>query len=83
MAKDALTAHARDELGISEITTARPVQAALTSAVTFSTGAAMLWCRLPVCSFQSCPQRLWAFSLFWVRSGDAQAAQTFCVPRPE
>ena len=41
MAKDALTAHARDELGISEITTARPVQAALTSAATFSTGAAM------------------------------------------
>ncbi|WP_036294547.1 VIT family protein [Methylosinus sp. PW1] len=41
MAKDALTAHARDELGISEITTARPVQAALTSAATFSLGAAM------------------------------------------
>ena len=41
MAKDALTAHARDELGISEMTTARPVQAALTSAVTFSVGAAM------------------------------------------
>jgi VIT1/CCC1 family predicted Fe2+/Mn2+ transporter len=41
MAKDALTAHARDELGISEITTARPVQAALTSAATFSVGAAM------------------------------------------
>ncbi len=41
MAKDAMTAHARDELGISENTTARPVQAALTSAVTFSTGAAM------------------------------------------
>jgi VIT1/CCC1 family predicted Fe2+/Mn2+ transporter len=41
MAKDALTAHARDELGISEITTARPVQAALTSAATFSAGAAM------------------------------------------
>jgi VIT1/CCC1 family predicted Fe2+/Mn2+ transporter len=41
MAKDALTAHARDELGISEITTARPVQAALTSATTFSVGAAM------------------------------------------
>jgi VIT1/CCC1 family predicted Fe2+/Mn2+ transporter len=33
-------AHARDELGISEITTARPVQAALTSAATFSVGAA-------------------------------------------
>jgi vacuolar iron transporter family protein len=41
MAKDALTAHARDELGISEITSARPVQAALTSAVMFSVGAAM------------------------------------------
>ena len=41
MAKDALLAHARDELGISEITTARPVQAALTSAGTFAVGAAM------------------------------------------
>ena len=41
MAKDALGAHAHDELGISEITTARPVQAALTSAVSFSLGAAM------------------------------------------
>jgi VIT1/CCC1 family predicted Fe2+/Mn2+ transporter len=41
MAKDALTAHARDELGISEITTARPVQAALASAAMFSIGAAM------------------------------------------
>ena len=41
MAKDALVAHAHDELGISEITTARPIQAALTSAATFSVGAAM------------------------------------------
>jgi VIT1/CCC1 family predicted Fe2+/Mn2+ transporter len=41
MAKDALGAHARDELGISEITTARPIQAALTSAATFAVGAAM------------------------------------------
>jgi VIT1/CCC1 family predicted Fe2+/Mn2+ transporter len=41
MAKDPLAAHARDELGISEATTARPVQAALTSAVMFSVGAAM------------------------------------------
>lgn len=39
MAKDALGAHARDELGISEITTARPVQAALASAATFAVGA--------------------------------------------
>ncbi|MFM9862238.1 MAG: VIT family protein [Micropepsaceae bacterium] len=41
MAKGALAAHARDELGISEMTTARPIQAALTSAATFGVGAAM------------------------------------------
>ena len=41
MTKDALGAHARDELGISEVTTARPVQAACTSAATFAVGAAM------------------------------------------
>jgi VIT1/CCC1 family predicted Fe2+/Mn2+ transporter len=41
MAKDALGAHARDELGLSEISAARPVQAALTSAVTFAVGAAL------------------------------------------
>jgi VIT1/CCC1 family predicted Fe2+/Mn2+ transporter len=40
-ARDALAAHARDELGISDFTTARPVQAALTSALTFSVGAAL------------------------------------------
>ncbi|MDO9607650.1 MAG: VIT family protein [Brevundimonas sp.] len=39
MVHDALGAHARDELGISEHTTARPIQAALTSAATFSLGA--------------------------------------------
>jgi VIT1/CCC1 family predicted Fe2+/Mn2+ transporter len=41
MAKDALGTHARDELGISEVSTARPLQAALTSAATFSAGAIM------------------------------------------
>ena len=41
MAKDALGAHSRDELGISDVTAARPIQAALTSAATFSVGAAM------------------------------------------
>ena len=41
MAKDALAAHARDELGISEMISARPIQAALTSAVTFAVGAAL------------------------------------------
>ncbi len=41
MAHDALGAHARDELGISETLTARPVQAALASAGTFAVGAAL------------------------------------------
>ncbi len=41
MKHDALGAHARDELGISEITTARPIQAALSSAAAFSVGAAL------------------------------------------
>ncbi|MFO1095819.1 MAG: VIT family protein [Planctomycetaceae bacterium] len=39
MAHDALAAHARDELGISELTTARPVQAAFASAGSFAVGA--------------------------------------------
>ncbi|MGF7159879.1 VIT1/CCC1 family predicted Fe2+/Mn2+ transporter [Rhodoligotrophos appendicifer] len=41
MAKDALGAHALAELGISEMTAARPIQAALTSAATFAVGAGM------------------------------------------
>jgi len=41
MAHDALGAHARDELGITVMTTANPVQAALVSALTFSVGAAL------------------------------------------
>jgi len=40
MAKDALATHARDELGLSAHVVARPVQAALTSALTFAAGAA-------------------------------------------
>ncbi len=39
MHHDALAAHARDELGLTEITTARPLQAGLVSALTFSLGA--------------------------------------------
>ena len=41
MAHDALGAHARDELGITETLSARPIQAALTSAASFAAGAAM------------------------------------------
>jgi len=52
-AHDALGAHARAELGLSEITTARPIQAAFTSAVTFSAGAA-----LPLVASQVAPMPL-------------------------
>jgi len=41
MVHDALGAHARDELGFSEMASARPLQAALASAATFSVGAAL------------------------------------------
>ncbi len=41
MAHDALGAHARDELGISDASSARPLQAAMASAASFATGAAM------------------------------------------
>jgi VIT1/CCC1 family predicted Fe2+/Mn2+ transporter len=51
MAHDALGAHARDELGIHEITRARPIQAAVASAASFAVGAtppALLAALLPV-----------------------------------
>ena len=41
MARDALGAHARDELGLTEALAARPIQAALSSAAAFAAGAAM------------------------------------------
>jgi vacuolar iron transporter family protein len=59
MKHDALGAHARDELGISEMMTARPVQAALASAGTFSIGAA-----LPLLVVLLAP----AAALFWAVS---------------
>ncbi len=41
MAKDALSTHAREELGISEIVSAKPIQAAFASAASFAVGAAL------------------------------------------
>lgn len=81
MARDALGAHARDELGISEVQRARPVQAALASAGTFALGAA-----LPLLSVLLTPARtlpavvvatslLFLASLGWLaaRAGGAKA----------
>jgi VIT1/CCC1 family predicted Fe2+/Mn2+ transporter len=53
MAHDALGAHARDELGISEVFMARPVQAAVSSAASFAAGAA-----LPVVAAMLAPESL-------------------------
>ena len=53
MARDALGAHARDELGLSDATAARPLQAALTSAATFAVGAL-----LPVVMVAVAPREL-------------------------
>jgi VIT1/CCC1 family predicted Fe2+/Mn2+ transporter len=41
MARDALAAHARDELGLTDTSAARPIQAAVTSALSFTAGAAL------------------------------------------
>lgn len=62
MQHDALGAHARDELGISDTLAARPVQAALASAGTFSVGAA-----LPLLIVFLFP----ISALMWVVSGSA------------
>ena len=50
MAHDAIGAHARDELGISETLSARPIQAALASAGSFAVGAAMPLLTAPLVS---------------------------------
>jgi VIT1/CCC1 family predicted Fe2+/Mn2+ transporter len=62
MVKDALGAHARDELGISDTLSARPVQAALASAGTFAAGAA-----LPLLLVLIVPR----FALVWAISGSS------------
>jgi VIT1/CCC1 family predicted Fe2+/Mn2+ transporter len=59
MARDALAAHARDELGISSLLSARPVQAALASAGTFAVGAAL---PLLVALFAPASAIMWAVS---------------------
>jgi vacuolar iron transporter family protein len=60
MKHDALGAHARDELGISETLTARPVQAAFASAGTFSVGAVL---PLLVVLLVPAPAIMWAVSV--------------------
>ena len=76
MAHDALAAHSRDELGLSEAVGARPVQAAVTSAATFAAGAA-----LPLVTAIGAPPRyvvpiVAATSLLWLTALGALSART-------
>jgi VIT1/CCC1 family predicted Fe2+/Mn2+ transporter len=57
MAKDALVAHARDELGLTDALAARPLQAALASAATFAAGAAV-----PILTIVVAPPSVWLVS---------------------
>jgi VIT1/CCC1 family predicted Fe2+/Mn2+ transporter len=79
-AKDALTAHARDELGISEALAARPLQAALSSAAAFAIGAV-----LPIFAVVVSPQGytsgvVAAASLAFLAALGALAARTGGAP---
>jgi VIT1/CCC1 family predicted Fe2+/Mn2+ transporter len=80
MAKDALAAHTRDELGISETINARPVQAAITSAVTFAVGAALPLLVVVVAPATSLVLLVAGTSLFWLALLGALAAYTGGAP---
>ena len=75
MAKDALAAHSRDELGISETISARPVQAALTSALTFAVGAALPLLVVVIAPATSLVVLVAGTSLFFLALLGALAAQ--------
>ena len=70
MSHDALGAHRRDELGLSDTLTARPLQAALVSAGTFSAGAALPLLVVLLVPVSALMWAIWAahscFSCYWV-----------------
>lgn len=76
MAKDALGAHARDELGISQTISARPIQAALTSAITFAVGAALPLLVVVIAPAASLVLLVAGTSLFFLALLGALAAHT-------
>src|SRR5512133_1252629 len=76
MAKDALGAHARDELGISETLSARPVQAALASAGTFAVGAALPLLLVVLVPFSALVWTVAGSSLLFLALLGALAART-------
>lgn len=76
MAHDALDAHARDELGISETTAARPVQAAVVSALSFATGAALPLAVVALAPQQILLECIFAAALISLAALGAVAART-------
>lgn len=76
MAKDALGAHAREELGISDTLSARPVQAAMASAATFAVGAVMPLLLVVVVPASALLWTVAASSLFFLALLGALAART-------
>lgn len=80
MAHDALGAHARDELGISEALTARPIQAALASAASFTAGAALPLAAVGVAPASLLGVTVASSSLVFLAALGALAARTGGAP---
>lgn len=80
MEHDALGAHARDELGITEIVSARPVQAALTSAAAFASGAALPLVTLLLAPFEQIVGWLAATSMVFLVALGSLAARVGGAP---
>jgi VIT1/CCC1 family predicted Fe2+/Mn2+ transporter len=80
MAHDALGAHARDELGITDALSARPIQAALTSAASFAVGAALPLIVAVVAPVSSLIWSVSATSLVFLAVLGAVAAKTGGAP---
>lgn len=74
-AKDALAAHVRDELGINEISRAKPIQAALASGAAFTTGGIMPFLATLFLPLQSMEYVLYGFAIFFLITLGAIAAK--------
>ena len=80
MAHDALGAHARDELGITSVVTARPVQAAMASAASFTAGAALPLAMAALVPASALTGAVAASSLVFLATLGALAARTGGAP---
>lgn len=79
-AHDALGAHARDELGISELTSARPIQAALASAASFAVGAVLPLATTFLTPVKAIPWSVSILSLFFLASLGGLSAAMGAAP---